>query len=798
MLHRFPRRADARLFVALATVGLLLAAVAVAGSLGAIGRVFPGFVVWDDLVVVALGRPSWTGVRADVPFRTRVVGVDDVRVDTRSELTKLVAAAAAGTPHRYAVDDGNGVVERVVASMRFRPGDWVATMGVYVLNGLAFLLTGLAVFWLNPDSKQSRAVLAFGWVWGLTLLLAVDLFTAGRLQDLYFSFEAAAPAAALHIALRFPEGERGGRLITGAYAIAVVVGLVQVWAFHHSYPLLIAVNDAVYLALAAAGVLSMTHIARAAFGRRATPLARRRARVVLAGAIVAFGLPLPAMLAFFVSGEPVSFSSLTLAGFVFPLSIGYAVARHDLFEADRFVRQSLVWATVTALVALAYGATVLVGDRLAAELAIRQSPLFPIAFVVAVLAVIVPLRDRVQRGVDRLFRRGRVDYKDTIAHASERMTTLLQRDAVVRHVIATARDVLFLEGVTVWELAPDGLVRRNDGDGAHRIAADDPGLVALSSLDRPVSADEIAQSPRFRERREALGRLLAALGATLVVPLLRDNRPAGWLGVAGKASGGALSADDLDVLRTLADQTAVALGTAAAVEQLAEARRGLANAERLAAIGELSAAVAHGIRNPLAGIRLATQLGLESAARDDPVRENLEDVLSEVDKLETQVRGILDFARPFEPRLEPVALDGLVRGILATLGARLDAGRIVADVHVAVDLPAVMADRAHLGQALQELVGNAIEAMPDGGRLSIEGSASGRDGRRTVRIVVGDTGPGIRPEVRDRVFQLFMTTKARGTGVGLSVVRKIVERHGGTVRLGDGPGARFEIELPSA
>src|SRR5262249_9868009 len=190
--------------------------------------------------------------------------------------------------HRYVFDDGERTVERTVAAMRFRLGDWVATMGVYVLNGLAFLLTGLAVFWLNPDSKQSRAVFAFGCVWGLTLLLAVDLFTAGRLQDLYFLFEAAAPAAALHVALRFPEGDRGGRLIAAAYAIAVAVGAVQVWAFHRSYPLLIAVNDAVYLALAAAGVLSMAHIARAAFGRRATPLARRRARVVLAGAIVAF------------------------------------------------------------------------------------------------------------------------------------------------------------------------------------------------------------------------------------------------------------------------------------------------------------------------------------------------------------------------------------------------------------------------------------------------------------------------------------------------------------------------------
>src|SRR5262249_10254474 len=186
-------------------------------------------------------------------------------------------------------------------------------------------------------------------------------------------------------------------------------------------------------------------------GARTTPLGRRRARVVLAGAIVAFGLPLLALLAFFLVGRPVSFSLLTLTGFVFPLAIGYAVIRHDLFEADRFVRQSLVYAALTALVALAYGASVLVADRVAAGLDLHQSPLFPIAFVMLVLATIAPIRDRVQRAVDDLFHRGPIDYKGTIARASERMATLLDRGAIVQHVLSTMRDTLHLDAPSLWE-----------------------------------------------------------------------------------------------------------------------------------------------------------------------------------------------------------------------------------------------------------------------------------------------------------------------------------------------------------
>lgn len=218
-----------------------------------------------------------------------------------------------------------------------------------------------------------------------------------------------------------------------------------------------------------------------------------------------------------------------------------------------------------------------------------------------------------------------------------------------------------------------------------------------------------------------------------------------------------------------------------------------------AAIGELSAAVAHGIRNPLAGIRLAAQLGLEAAAAADPVRESFDDVLGAVDRLEAQVRGILDFARPFEPRLEPLDLPALAGSVLDAAAARLEASGVTVALDVPPSLPRVLADRAHLAQAMQELLSNAVDAMPQGGRVTIDARAD--DGNPPlVRLGVQDEGPGVPPEVRDRIFQLFMTTKSGGTGVGLAVVRKIMERHGGRVTLepSAGRGARFVLELPAA
>jgi signal transduction histidine kinase len=800
MLARFSRPADARLFVAVALAAALLGGLAIAGSLAYVGRTFPGFLVWDNLLTVAAGRPGWTGIQAGVPFRARVAEMDGRPVTSRRALHDALAASPPGAVHRYLIETSHGAVERTVRSMQFGSADWLVTMGVYVVNGLVFLLTGLAVFYLKPESPQSRAVLAFGVLWGLALLLfAVDLWTAGRLQYLYVFLEPVVPAAVLHLASRFPEARgRDALPIAWLYALGFAVGAVQVWAFWRAFWVLVAVGNAVNLAIGGAGIVAIGSIAVAAFGRRASPLARRRARVVLAGAIAAFGLSIPAYLALFLFEQPVSTNLLILTGFMFPVAIGYAVARHDLFEADRFVKQSLVYATLTALVTLAWGGAVVVSDRVAAELALHQSPLFPVVFVLVMLVTLVPLRERVQRGVDRVFYRGRVDFKATIARASERMTTLLDRGAIVRHVVATLRDVLHLEGVSVWERDDGGLAALGAA-APGRVAGTDPGLVALERAARSLSLDEVDESAQLRGDRAALRALFATLDATLVVPLVREGRPTAWLAVRGKASGGALSADDVDVLRTLGHQAAVALGNAIAVEQLAEARARLGRSERLAAIGELSTAVAHGIRNPIAGIRLATQLGLESVRAGESVEENLADVLVEVDKLESQVRGILDFARPFEPRLEPVDVPALVGSLLDTLAPRLAQAKVAVDVTTAPSLPPVLADRAHLGQALHELLGNAIDAMPGGGRVTIAVDGAG-DGRPSVRIAVADTGPGVPPEIRERIFQLFMTTKPTGTGVGLAVVRKILERHGGAIRVEDAAsgGARFVIELPAA
>lgn len=231
-------------------------------------------------------------------------------------------------------------------------------------------------------------------------------------------------------------------------------------------------------------------------------------------------------------------------------------------------------------------------------------------------------------------------------------------------------------------------------------------------------------------------------------------------------------------------------------EELRAAQARLVETERFAAIGELSAAVAHGIRNPVAGIRAAAQFAGLELPEDHPLRENITDIIGEADKLEARIKTLLDFAKPFEPHRAACRIERIVADAVASLRSKAAQQGIEVVIDLSPALPMIEADYAQIEQVLLALLSNAVEAMPGGGRITVTGSVA--DDARHLRLEIVDTGPGIGPEQLARVFNLFFTTKSSGTGLGLAVAKKIVERHGGTIKVEStvGQGTRFVIELP--
>jgi len=235
-------------------------------------------------------------------------------------------------------------------------------------------------------------------------------------------------------------------------------------------------------------------------------------------------------------------------------------------------------------------------------------------------------------------------------------------------------------------------------------------------------------------------------------------------------------------------------------EQLRQSRAQLVQSEKLASIGQMAAAVAHGLRNPLASLRAAAQLARHRV--DAPAaREQLDAIVEQVDRLDLRIAHLLQFSRPapFHPLRESVR--ALVDGALAGFSELLRQRKVELAVHAPVALPEIQVDPMRLEQALTELVSNALDAMPEGGRLDVatrtEPGASGVGG---VVVEVTDTGRGIAPEILPNLCEPFFTTRPEGTGLGLAIAKRYVEEAGGRLDIAStvGRGTTVRIWLPIA
>ena len=241
-------------------------------------------------------------------------------------------------------------------------------------------------------------------------------------------------------------------------------------------------------------------------------------------------------------------------------------------------------------------------------------------------------------------------------------------------------------------------------------------------------------------------------------------------------------------------QERTALELAEAYEKLRESFEQLLRADRLTSLGELSAGLAHEIKNPLASIKASLEILFTELPLDREKREFAEIVEKELNHLENIVDEFLQFARTPKPVREPCDLGDVVASLKTLCSQEAQRHAVVLDISIPRTLPEIEVDASQVQQALLNVVLNGIQAMPSGGSLEIE--IEGRPGGVVTRV--HDQGPGIDPDDTARIFEPFFTTKARGTGLGLAIARKLIEAQGGEIRLashGSG-GSIFVIDLP--
>jgi signal transduction histidine kinase len=235
------------------------------------------------------------------------------------------------------------------------------------------------------------------------------------------------------------------------------------------------------------------------------------------------------------------------------------------------------------------------------------------------------------------------------------------------------------------------------------------------------------------------------------------------------------------------------------VEQLEERER---LRDRLAAVGEMAAVIAHEVKNPLAGIEVMAGLLRRRIPESPDAQTVLSDIIKEAKMANAIVQEVLDFVRPMRLQVERTSIADAVQGAIQLADTKARRGGVQVEVTLEEGLPLIQGDQHQLMQLFTNLLMNAYEAMGGKGHVSITGHRvrleDGGDGRDAVLVEVTDDGPGIPPDEAEKVFDPFFTTKPQGSGLGLAIVRKIVDAHDGRIDMRTAPqqGTTIRLTLP--
>ena len=264
-----------------------------------------------------------------------------------------------------------------------------------------------------------------------------------------------------------------------------------------------------------------------------------------------------------------------------------------------------------------------------------------------------------------------------------------------------------------------------------------------------------------------------------------------------EAASNALTNDVRAVLEVLAGQVAIAVEDCRLANANVQLERRLAEGERLAALGQMAATVAHEVKNPLSAIKSIAQVMSEDEGLKTEHARDLSLIVGETNRLSNSVTQLLSFAGKTPPASVPCRAEELLRSVAGLFRADANERKIALQSSSVGDVGLDGIQTAALRDALSNLLLNALQATPAGGHVTIESFCDSA----IIQFSVSDSGPGIAAELEARIWEPFFTTRQRGTGLGLAIVRKRMEEAGGTARLvpaRNGKGARFELRLPIA
>jgi len=639
-------------------------------------------------------------------------------------------------------------IERLLAALALTMGGWHTSNLLITLHGL---------FDLGPDTWTTLLRVAD------TVAVVSITFAYSFLLHVHLYLWANAHARGLN------RSERLRVYLSYVPTVFLVIAVPRLWTGDYA-PMFTKLSFFVIpFAFWIAYVLGLIALTEMLIARRSSNRSEKRIMRTLAASFVGVGIVIFAALAAGVgAGTPAGLYLKTIAnlGSLLPsVLLAYYIYRYRYLEI--IIEESLVVVTFAMVVLTVYVFGIrTIGDWMTQRYGVRPG-LVEALLILALALLAAPLRGWLAQRFHKLFEREAALYKEIVARIGSYAGQYKDLSDLLHFVEERTTGALGLRRLKIFI----------NGDGVPEHWMNEVLEKSKQNGWEPVEDDPILTDQGFK----------------LVYPLRREDKVEGVLAL--DAASASLTPDARSIISLLADQVAIAIDDSRLFEENLRLERELAERERLASLGRMAATVAHEIKNPLSAIKSIAQVMREDESLRNEYERDLGLIVGETDRLSQSVTQLLSFARKESPAAPPLSVDELVRSVADLFRANAREQGIVLDCEINVQAELTGKSVSALRDALSNLLLNAMQATPAGGRVKLIAATANGD----LVISVEDNGTGVPADLRERIWEPFFTTRQRGTGLGLAIVRKRVQEVGGSASLDvsrNGRGALFQLRVP--
>ena len=482
----------------------------------------------------------------------------------------------------------------------------------------------------------------------------------------------------------------------------------------------------------------------------------------------------------------------TMLSSIFPSIIfSYYVYRYNYMEF--VLRRSVFYSFLAILVICFYYFGIRqLGKYLEFNYSVNAKVLEAV-LIIALVYWFPKLKENIQGSMRRLFFKKIADSEYLLNDLSHQISTdlLIDLSRLLKNIVESIKKATAIKDVNLI-LFKGGSTQVVGGGENTLMARDD-----LSNTIKYFDKGEIAVLDRHEITDASIINEMKRLEMFFVFPIFKDRMLTGLLTLGKSRRGMRLPTDSLEQLMIIANQISSAMAKAELIQEKLQLERKMYENEKLSSLGRLSTSVAHEVKNPLSSIKAIVQVLKEDFKNETKTQKSLSIIVEEIDRLTKVVNQLLVFAKPQGDSKTNVKISDLINKVLVVLKHEAKMNNI--DIHLDMSnyLPLIVADEGSLTEVFFNIIHNAIQAMSEGGNLSISITYEQKD--NYIRVVFENSGPGISQEDIGKIFEPFYTTKQMGTGLGLAIVKKKLEEVKGLIHVeSEDSTTKFIVNIPSS